>query len=1379
MKPIQISTEKYLPPDNDLDLSTDSMPSVISERPYQAFSNPLPYQSDPKVFQKWRAFDNAANFKESREVVKKQANQHFKQAHIGGGGHHQNPKMEYVVEINDQNNSSSRNKGAPYNSLSKKVVKGIKSSGKTNDENQPAMMSYGIVGAERPAVSQEYESLMKGNLNKTNLKPPQQSLPKIKTSSHHENQYIIPQYQQNKEVSEAGRLNMGEREGVLQEKNFNAPMREMQQVYENMYARQMDERKGSSFDQTGEYQSFSQSLMSEHQEYQPVVFNEQQSHPSMLSKVIPRGSAATSFQKKEKDEGMLSYSSIPQNTQSVANTSIVEFIPTEITEDYRLTSNLTDRTQTGKGNQRRRYIDLENVPEQERSLMDIVNNNQYQNSGKKVKDTESSFSTNNLPLKEYALNYYKSAKDLNITDNSNMTRYYSPESKRYDTEEDFQDVEQPASQRNTYIPPQSSNASFVSCISEAEPENNAAEEPEGRGSTGIQEQEVYYDTFRSQYEQQQQYGLSRITEEDESLTRDNISKREISPKKTESSVEINPLLTTTVESVNIQQPYLMNILMTDPHSQAATELKNTIESQKMFDSHSNIELESQRLTTKSTQMDKENTFEIISRPSESKATVMEKDISDATPVNRQSLGDRSFKSPSKQEKSYVKENSPSSMYYLDTSVATRNFEPALSNKNDNIVPSSSNPASQAGVSEVPSLRNTENQLQSVKSEDTRRSLINQEINAYSIENLESIDMTATLEIADTILKHSKKPETETVVVSTAIEKPPVKLLHSIPSKLMPDPWPGYPEENYLTIRLINAPPAPSEMYSAREEREKQVFESNKKEKVDSGESVIQFHWNEARKSLETLEREVNNISTSANIEAVPHPNLQELVLNAEIYTPAFAETCQAESWVPEKVQNEVQIKEVLSQMTEGTEEGEEKYNVSETEKQGETEMKTEEDQEQEFISQNKVELLEKLEKLEDSSEQKSTSQMIFETRHSTSPLNTEPAVQRMSNDINLQAFSDISNVENRSSIKTESVPSGPVQVHLSIDELERQVNTEKRVEGQQQNIENYYWAERHNSLSKQLAQNCPQVLKDQKHLNSLLEAGVLTQSIEISPNQQVDSNLFLNSDTEAYLMNKINSFSSTPFQVTATEDIDKRHSLSDEKEEQLESQRSGERPSHSELDADKLMNSANYQDFSHEIHESPSKGNQNIQAQIDNMFSYDAEMDMIDSNQIPLDIESIPAIPVDHRSSSLRSSHVLLGRGPLPVIEEINSTHIQETSANDVENSLEFKRHFSNVSIDKDYCMTEPEPVLSRVLTDSPNPLSNRSLNTLELGPSPGFEIVHVSSSDQKVFSGIDAVSYSNQISDDNIEEEIQKLQAELMLLSSKHMKKAVALNIP
>lgn len=82
----------------------------------------------------------------------------------------------------------------------------------------------------------------------------------------------------------------------------------------------------------------------------------------------------------------------------------------------------------------------------------------------------------------------------------------------------------------------------------------------------------------------------------------------------------------------------------------------------------------------------------------------------------------------------------------------------------------------------------------------------------------------------------------------------------------------------------------------------------------------------------------------------------------------------------------------------------------------------------------------------------------------------------------------------------------------------------------------------------------------------------------------------------------------------------------------------------------------------------------------------------------------------------MRYRVTLMDQSQLPIIDEVSSTHILTASYVDNQPSLAQKNNLTNISIHSDYCLTEPDPNFSRILTDLPQELAyGGSLDNLDL----------------------------------------------------------------
>jgi hypothetical protein len=82
----------------------------------------------------------------------------------------------------------------------------------------------------------------------------------------------------------------------------------------------------------------------------------------------------------------------------------------------------------------------------------------------------------------------------------------------------------------------------------------------------------------------------------------------------------------------------------------------------------------------------------------------------------------------------------------------------------------------------------------------------------------------------------------------------------------------------------------------------------------------------------------------------------------------------------------------------------------------------------------------------------------------------------------------------------------------------------------------------------------------------------------------------------------------------------------------------------------------------------------------------------------------------------MRYRATIMDQSQLPIIDEVSSTHMLTASYVDNQPSLAQKNNLTNISIHSDYCLTEPDPNFSRILTDLPQELAyGGSLDNLDL----------------------------------------------------------------
>jgi len=86
------------------DTSIDSLPSILSERPSNAFETLINYNITPKLLQAGDlTYGIEKGIHESREFVRKSANRNFKAPQIDRNSMLSPGRKEFVVEISDQN----------------------------------------------------------------------------------------------------------------------------------------------------------------------------------------------------------------------------------------------------------------------------------------------------------------------------------------------------------------------------------------------------------------------------------------------------------------------------------------------------------------------------------------------------------------------------------------------------------------------------------------------------------------------------------------------------------------------------------------------------------------------------------------------------------------------------------------------------------------------------------------------------------------------------------------------------------------------------------------------------------------------------------------------------------------------------------------------------------------------------------------------------------------------------------------------------------------------------------------------------------------------------------------------------------------------------
>ena len=120
----------------------------------------------------------------------------------------------------------------------------------------------------------------------------------------------------------------------------------------------------------------------------------------------------------------------------------------------------------------------------------------------------------------------------------------------------------------------------------------------------------------------------------------------------------------------------------------------------------------------------------------------------------------------------------------------------------------------------------------------------------------------------------------------------------------------------------------------------------------------------------------------------------------------------------------------------------------------------------------------------------------------------------------------------------------------------------------------------------------------------------------------------------------------------------------------------------------------------------------------------------------------------------MRYRVTLMDQSQLPIIDEVSSTHVLTASYVDNQPSLAQKNNLTNISIHSDYCLTEPDPNFSRILTELPQDLiCGGSLDNLDL---LCYENVQNSSDSNRIIS--DSIREMNNYSTDEKQKTIGNL---------------------